>query len=57
MQAEQVDVLVSDLARVHNGEITLVHECGDLLYKTHTSQVITKLLPFFLHVAALTARH
>ncbi|CAO2838879.1 unnamed protein product [Amaranthus hypochondriacus] len=38
-KAEQVDVLVSDLARVHNGEITLVHECGDLLYKTHTSQI------------------
>lgn len=39
MQAEQVDVLVSDLARVHSGEVTLVQECGDLLCRAHLSQV------------------
>lgn len=38
-KAEQVDVLISDLARVHSGEATLVEECGDLLSKTHLSQI------------------
>ncbi|KNA23904.1 hypothetical protein SOVF_019480 [Spinacia oleracea] len=38
-KAEQVDVLVSDLARVHSGEVTLVQECGDLLCRAHLSQI------------------
>ncbi|XP_010693533.2 protein ENDOSPERM DEFECTIVE 1 [Beta vulgaris subsp. vulgaris] len=38
-KAEQVDVLISDLARVHSGEVTVVQECGDLLLRTHLSQV------------------
>ncbi|KAL9237290.1 hypothetical protein vseg_011858 [Gypsophila vaccaria] len=38
-KAEDVDNLISDLARVCSGEITLVDECGDLLSKTHLSQV------------------
>ncbi|KAK9665532.1 hypothetical protein RND81_14G118400 [Saponaria officinalis] len=38
-KAEQVESLISDLARVCSGEITLVDECGDLLSKTHLSQV------------------
>ncbi|XP_021730113.1 protein ENDOSPERM DEFECTIVE 1-like [Chenopodium quinoa] len=38
-KAEQVDVLISDLARVHSGEVTLVQECGDLLSRTHLSQI------------------
>uniref|UniRef100_A0A803LGG7 Uncharacterized protein n=1 Tax=Chenopodium quinoa TaxID=63459 RepID=A0A803LGG7_CHEQI len=39
LQAEQMDVFISDLARVHSGEVTLVQECGDLLSRTHLSQV------------------
>uniref|UniRef100_A0A803M0G2 Uncharacterized protein n=1 Tax=Chenopodium quinoa TaxID=63459 RepID=A0A803M0G2_CHEQI len=38
-KAEQMDVLISDLARVHSGEVTLVQECGDLLSRTHLSQI------------------
>ncbi|KAL9225302.1 hypothetical protein vseg_001245 [Gypsophila vaccaria] len=38
-KAENVDSLVSDLARVYSGEVTLVDECRDLLSKTHSSQV------------------
>ncbi|XP_074319659.1 protein ENDOSPERM DEFECTIVE 1-like [Silene latifolia] len=38
-KAENMDSLVSNLARVYSGELTLVDECGDLLYKTHASQV------------------
>ncbi|KAL2920633.1 Protein ENDOSPERM DEFECTIVE 1 [Bienertia sinuspersici] len=38
-KAEEMDGLVSDLARVHSGEATLVQECGDLLSKTHLSQI------------------
>lgn len=38
-QAEQVDGLISDLARVYSGEVSMVEECGDLLSKAHLSQV------------------
>ncbi|XP_074291238.1 protein ENDOSPERM DEFECTIVE 1-like [Silene latifolia] len=38
-KAEHVDSLMSDLARVSSGEIRLIDECGDLLSKTHLSQV------------------
>lgn len=38
-KAEEMDGLVSDLARVHSGEVTLVQECSDLLSKTHLSQI------------------
>ncbi|KAH9605466.1 hypothetical protein KSS87_016150 [Heliosperma pusillum] len=36
---ENMDNLVSGLARVYSGELTLIDECGDLLFKTHASQV------------------
>jgi len=39
MQAEQIDGLISDLARVYSGEVSMVEECGDLLSKAHLSQV------------------
>ncbi|KAH9625508.1 hypothetical protein KSS87_015569 [Heliosperma pusillum] len=38
-KAEHVDSLISDLARASSGELALIDECGDLLSKTHLSQV------------------
>ncbi|KAL6343297.1 hypothetical protein AAG906_022372 [Vitis piasezkii] len=39
MQAEEMDNLVSELARVTGGERTLSEECGYLLSRTHALQV------------------
>lgn len=39
MQAEEVEMLISELAKVTGGERALVEECGGLLSKTHTFQV------------------
>lgn len=38
-QAEETDISISELARVVGGERALIGECGDLLSKTHKSQV------------------
>ncbi|GER37537.1 hypothetical protein STAS_13955 [Striga asiatica] len=38
-KAEEMDVSVSELARVAGGEKALIEECGDLLSKTYVSQV------------------
>jgi len=38
-QAEEIDVSISELARIAGGERALVGECGDLLSKTYKSQV------------------
>ncbi|KAF5943425.1 hypothetical protein HYC85_017502 [Camellia sinensis] len=37
--AEEMDALISELARVIGGERAFVEECGLLLFKTYTSQV------------------
>lgn len=39
MQAEEVEMLISELAKVTGGERALVEECGGLLSKRHTFQV------------------
>lgn len=39
MQAEEIDTLISELARVSGGERALAEECGHLLFKTYASQV------------------
>ncbi|KAL9320681.1 hypothetical protein ACSQ67_012520 [Phaseolus vulgaris] len=38
-KAEEIDVSISELARIAGGEKALVGECGDLLSKTYKSQV------------------
>ncbi|KAA8537248.1 hypothetical protein F0562_027065 [Nyssa sinensis] len=38
-KAEEMDALVSELARVSSGERVLIEECGDMLFGAHTSQV------------------
>uniref|UniRef100_A0A5B7CAK2 Protein ENDOSPERM DEFECTIVE 1 n=1 Tax=Davidia involucrata TaxID=16924 RepID=A0A5B7CAK2_DAVIN len=38
-KAEEMDTLVSELAKVTGGQRALIEECGDLLFRTHTSQV------------------
>ncbi|CAL0334523.1 unnamed protein product [Lupinus luteus] len=38
-RAEETDISISELARVAGGERALIGECGDLLSKTHKSQV------------------
>lgn len=38
-KAEEMDALISELARVIGGERAFVEECGLLLFKTYTSQV------------------
>ncbi|ESW26175.1 hypothetical protein PHAVU_003G097000 [Phaseolus vulgaris] len=38
-KAEEIDVSISELARIVGGERPLVGECGDLLSKTYKSQV------------------
>ncbi|WCJ23754.1 hypothetical protein M5689_005763 [Euphorbia peplus] len=38
-KAEEMEILVSELARIAGGEKALIEECGDLLFKTHRSQV------------------
>ncbi|XP_015959166.1 protein ENDOSPERM DEFECTIVE 1-like isoform X1 [Arachis duranensis] len=38
-KAEQIDVCISELARVVSGERAVIGECGDLLSKTYKSQV------------------
>jgi len=38
-KAEEIDVFISELARIVGGERPLVGECGDLLSKTYKSQV------------------
>ncbi|OIW13890.1 hypothetical protein TanjilG_31779 [Lupinus angustifolius] len=38
-KAEETDISISELARVAGGEKALIGECGDLLSKTHKSQV------------------
>lgn len=37
MQAEEVEMLISELAKVTGGERALVEECGGLLSKTHNT--------------------
>ncbi|XP_065855229.1 protein ENDOSPERM DEFECTIVE 1-like [Euphorbia lathyris] len=37
-KAEEMEHIVSELARVAGGERALIEECGDLLFKTHRSQ-------------------
>lgn len=49
MQAEEVEMLISELAKVTGGERALVEECGGLLYKTHTFQVCFS--PLLMRVA------
>ena len=39
LQAEEMDALISELARVAGRERALMADCGDLLFKTCTSQV------------------
>lgn len=39
MQAEGMDILVSDVARMVGGEKALTEECGFLLSKIYSSQV------------------
>lgn len=39
MQAEEVEFLMSELAKVTGGERALIEECGGLLSKTHAYQV------------------
>ena len=39
LQAEEMDALISELARVAGRERALMADCGDLLFKTYTSQV------------------
>ena len=39
MQAEEMDVLMSELASIADVEKALVEECGNILAKTHISQV------------------
>nr|GMC74601.1 protein ENDOSPERM DEFECTIVE 1-like [Ipomoea batatas] len=39
-KAEEIDSLISGLARVSGGERSLIEECGDLLLKVHASQII-----------------
>lgn len=38
-KAEEIDTLISELARVSGGERALAEECGHLLFKTYASQV------------------
>ncbi|XP_050226529.1 protein ENDOSPERM DEFECTIVE 1-like [Mercurialis annua] len=38
-KAEEMDSLVSELARVTGGERAIIEECGDLLFMTYKSQV------------------
>ena len=38
-QAEETEILMSELAKIVGGERALVEECGDLLTKTYASQV------------------
>ncbi|KAK6133131.1 hypothetical protein DH2020_033170 [Rehmannia glutinosa] len=38
-KAEEMDMLVSELARMAGGERAFIEECGDLLSKTYVSQV------------------
>ncbi|CAJ1962805.1 unnamed protein product [Sphenostylis stenocarpa] len=38
-KAEEIDISISELARVAGGERALIGECGDLLSKTYKSQV------------------
>ncbi|GFZ03376.1 hypothetical protein Acr_15g0019840 [Actinidia rufa] len=38
-KAEEMDALISELARVAGGERALMADCGDLLFNTYTSQV------------------
>ncbi|XP_027931567.1 LOW QUALITY PROTEIN: protein ENDOSPERM DEFECTIVE 1-like [Vigna unguiculata] len=38
-KAEEIDISISELARIAGGEKALVGECGDLLSKTYKSQV------------------
>ncbi|KAL6544661.1 hypothetical protein OROMI_023523 [Orobanche minor] len=37
--AQEIDMSVSELARMAGGEVALIEECGDLLSKTYVSQV------------------
>lgn len=46
-QAEETEILISELARVTGGEKALIGECGGLLSKTYASQVS---LTMTLHV-------
>ncbi|XP_059658405.1 protein ENDOSPERM DEFECTIVE 1 [Cornus florida] len=39
LKAEELDNLITEVARVSGGERALVEECGDLLFKTNKSQV------------------
>ena len=43
MQADEMEILISELAKVTGGEKALIEECGDLLSKTHAFQVCTVL--------------
>lgn len=38
-QAEETEILMSELAKIVGGERALVEECGDLLSRTYASQV------------------
>ncbi|KAK3218748.1 hypothetical protein Dsin_012718 [Dipteronia sinensis] len=38
-KADEMEILISELAKVTGGEKALIEECGDLLYKTHAFQV------------------
>ncbi|KAK2652687.1 hypothetical protein Ddye_012543 [Dipteronia dyeriana] len=39
LQADEMEILISQLAKVTGGEKALIEECGDLLSKTHAFQV------------------
>lgn len=43
MQAEEVEMLISELAKVTGMERALIEECGDLLSKTQAFQVCSQL--------------
>ncbi|KAH7674212.1 Elicitin protein [Dioscorea alata] len=38
-EAQEMEIIVSELARVVTREISLAQECGDLLSEVHTLQV------------------
>ncbi|KAK3009121.1 hypothetical protein RJ639_014917 [Escallonia herrerae] len=44
VQAREMNNLLSELARVVGGERALIDECGDLLFKTHASQVCLNIV-------------
>lgn len=39
-----MDVSVSELARMVGGEKALIEDCGDLISKTYSSQVVSHIL-------------